>query len=130
MIKAEVHGQAQLRVALEKKIAEFSDVLERAVLKSAAPLKDYASALAPRGRSGGLARSMRVRLVPIDGPRAQVRVGPAWEVYDVSGVVEYGRFAEFGTLRMAAHPFLRPALDMGKEEVLRILKEELGRAIT
>jgi len=36
---------------------------------------------------------------------------------------------EFGTSKMAAQPFLRPALDSNMDNVLTILKSELGRII-
>jgi HK97 gp10 family phage protein len=39
------------------------------------------------------------------------------------------RFIELGTVKMPAHPFLRPALDQNASEVLAILREELAKSI-
>ena len=44
--------------------------------------------------------------------------------------MEYGRFYEYGTSKMPAHPFLRPAFDAGKDEALRIFKAEMKKAVT
>ena len=41
----------------------------------------------------------------------------------------YGRFLEFGTSRMAAHPWLRPAIADNVQEVLAAIKAGLQKAI-
>ncbi len=41
----------------------------------------------------------------------------------------YGRFVEFGTVKMAARPFLRPAFDGGKEEAVTAMREQLAARI-
>lgn len=41
----------------------------------------------------------------------------------------YWRYLEFGTSRMAAKPFLRPAFESGKHEALRRITETLGNEI-
>jgi len=42
----------------------------------------------------------------------------------------YWRFLEFGTAKMRARPFLRPALDENKELVLGFMRERLEKGIT
>ena len=41
----------------------------------------------------------------------------------------YWRFQEFGTAKMAAKPFLRPAFDQGKEQAVQVIKDELSAGI-
>lgn len=40
------------------------------------------------------------------------------------------RFFEFGTVRMSARPFLRPAMDQGGQEAVDKLAQNLGAGIT
>jgi HK97 gp10 family phage protein len=42
----------------------------------------------------------------------------------------YGRLVEFGTVKMAAQPFLRPAFDTGKEKAVSEIAKKLERVIT
>lgn len=41
----------------------------------------------------------------------------------------YGRLVEFGTVKMSARPYLRPAFDGGKEAAVGIIKDELNDGI-
>jgi HK97 gp10 family phage protein len=41
----------------------------------------------------------------------------------------YGRFIEFGTSRMAAHPFVRPAIQAGTPKAKATLQEEMQIAV-
>ena len=41
----------------------------------------------------------------------------------------WGHFIEFGTVKMAARPFLRPAADEKRGEVVRVVREKLWRGI-
>ena len=55
------------------------------------------------------------------------------EAHEVAKVLEewviagmpYASFVEFGTSRMAAKPYLIPALEAHKEEIIKVLKEAL-----
>jgi HK97 gp10 family phage protein len=72
--------------------------------------KDYTSR-----ESGALKASVRVvRLY--DQKARNVRV------YAGSRKVYYARFVEFGTVKMSAKPFLRPALNSSKAEIRSILE--------
>jgi hypothetical protein len=53
---------------------------------------------------------------------AGVEIGPLQEFF-------YGYFFEFGTVKLAARPFARPAFDHGQGPALRILERELWTAI-
>ena len=41
----------------------------------------------------------------------------------------YWRFVEFGTVKMSARPFLRPAFDMKKNDALTAIKTRLAERI-
>jgi HK97 gp10 family phage protein len=43
--------------------------------------------------------------------------------------VEYSEYVEYGTSKMAAQPYLRPALDSNIEAIKRVMKEKYGVAI-
>lgn len=131
MIKATIEGRAILDVKLWAMRSEITGMLNEAVVKAAKPFEDYAVGAAPVD-SGGLARSITIRRMrrAEDGAYASVRIGPAWSVHAKQGVVEYGRFHEYGTSKMAAHPFLRPAFDAGRDEALRIFIAEMKRRLT
>jgi HK97 gp10 family phage protein len=64
--------------------------------------------------AGALKKSIRVVRLHGD-PRRNVRV------YAGSRQVYYARFVEYGTSKMRARPFLRPALNASKSEAKNIL---------
>lgn len=47
-----------------------------------------------------------------------------WQVHDG---VEYGVYNEFGTYRMAAHPFFAPAVERAEKEFTQKLKDMMNR---
>jgi len=49
---------------------------------------------------------------------AAIAVGPRQDFF-------YGIFLEYGTVKMSALPFMRPAFDSTRDEALTILKDEL-----
>lgn len=54
------------------------------------------------------------------------RVG---KTYQTRGLAYYWRFLEFGTAKMPARPFLRPAFEATKEQAARVLKQKLAETI-
>lgn len=57
---------------------------------------------------------------PIQSPGGDELTG---EVF-VGTAVDYGPYVEFGTFRMNAQPFLRPALDMAQGKILKIVEQD------
>ena len=51
------------------------------------------------------------------------------ESYESFGDLFYGKFIEFGTVKMAPRPFLRPAYDQGKFPALEAMKARLIQRI-
>lgn len=60
------------------------------------------------------------------GNRRRGRVDKEWADY---GPLFYGRFLEFGTSRMPAYPFLRPAFDSSSSTLPGVIQGELARSI-
>jgi hypothetical protein len=56
---------------------------------------------------------------------AETHIGPAAK----KGVIRYAHLVEFGTAKMPAEPYMRPAWDAEKESALRIIRAELGNEI-
>ena len=75
---------------------------------------------APASDTGRLINSINVR--PVQGELAvDVKAG--------GGVVKYARSLEFGTSKMAARPFLFPALEKSKPRIKRRIESALDRTI-
>lgn len=131
-------------------------VLQRTLLKAGQPIADEASRLAPV-RTGDLASHIEVsaktknkvgskefaqamdaglgikaasaalrsarRAAKGQGSFAEMYVGPA------KGVLRYSHLVEFGTVKSAPQPFMRPAWDSKKSMALDIIRRELGNEI-
>jgi HK97 gp10 family phage protein len=63
----------------------------------------------------------------IEGGGVTVYVGPRTGGGGPDGF--YGHMVEFGTINMAAHPFMRPAIDNTRAEVQRRIGDELWAPI-
>jgi hypothetical protein len=78
-----------------------------------APVAERMTAVAPRGHHNPHAAEF-IRVTPVDGAtseEARVAIG----VVDVPGKADRGfvfQFIEFGTIKRAARPFLRPTADV------------------
>jgi HK97 gp10 family phage protein len=157
MISVSTSGFRELDKALaELPKATARNVLRRTLVKAGQPIADEASRLAPvdtgklAGRiavspkiknkvgSAEFAAAMRqglgrdaavsaLRQARRDaggqGSFAEMYVGPA------RGVLGYAHLVEFGTVRTAPQPFMRPAWDGKKREALDIIRRELGNEI-
>ncbi|AMM23167.1 HK97-gp10 family putative phage morphogenesis protein [Variovorax sp. PAMC 28711] len=77
----------------------------------------------------------RAAVVELQGPIAPVTSGGKTyrakkllgrkENYVSSGDFFYANFIEFGTVKMAAQPFLRPAYDLNKERAVAAIKDRI-----
>lgn len=128
MITAKVEGLNQLHLKLAMMEIRLDEALEESLVKAAKPIEDYAVGAAPI-RTGALARSIITKPMKSAAGHAQVRIGPKWAVFG-SHRVEYGRFQEFGTSKMAAQPFMRPAFDVGWPQAFRMFRAEMKRRLT
>jgi len=131
-VKINLTGCAELARALN---AVALTVRRRALygaLKAAAgPMRDRMAQLAPRrppqpDLADNIVISVARKVGSVAGGRweavdefqAAVAVGPEKRFF-------YGLFLEYGTVRMSAQPFMRPAFDSTGGDALKILKDEL-----
>lgn len=125
---------------LEKKI---DDNGEETLKKACALVEGEAKMLAPKGRTGELARSITSKVEEVDGEL----VGTVFTPLEYAPYVEYGTglYAENGNGRKDVpwayedektgeliwtsgqhpHPYMRPALDKNREKIANIIKEGL-----
>lgn len=61
--------------------------------------------------------------------KRNVRKGRAGKEYKTDGNTYYWRFKEFGTEKMPAEPFLRPAFESQKERALAVITDTLAKGI-
>jgi HK97 gp10 family phage protein len=119
--------------------AQAKLALRRAEKKAAAVFQDEIERLAPKD-TGFLEEHITIRSKVGAGNESgtgsvTVTVGPSKEMYPQGNrknnrdAAEIARFAEFGTIHEAARPFIGPAFENKKEEVLDTFKTELSAAI-
>lgn len=136
-----VQGADRLIKKLEKKASP--EQIQAALGKACALVERSAKQKAPKGRTGELRRSITSMVVPDGNSYAGIIYTPL----EYAPYVEYGTgiFAEGGNGRQDVpwayedeetgeliwtcgqhpHPYMRPAVDENREEILRILKEGL-----
>lgn len=120
-VSVRVEGLAGLNSALAEvgKKATQKNLLVRTLKQVAKPIDDAASALAPKD-TGKLQISVITGTQLTRRQRSSAykagKLGVA-EVH-VGTALSRGLFQEFGTYKMPAHPFMRPAWDANKEKAL------------
>jgi len=148
----EVQGLSELADALRALPKELSGhrggPLAVGLRKAANVIKDEAKAKAPV-KTGLLKKNIIVRrdskLPPGVNEMFEVRVKAVKKKradnvrnrrkrivgnkYDAEGSAFYWRFLEFGTKKMKARPFMRPAFEAKKEAALQTFTTELAKAI-
>lgn len=124
-----IEGLSDLENALtEMKKSTAKGVVKRVLLQAGAPLANIASAMAPIGETGNLSYSVVVSdKLTRRQQRMAVKESPV-EVY-VGTANKAGVQVEFGNDHQSAQPFLRPAFDIGINQVLDSIKANLGTEI-
>lgn len=97
--------------------------LLNAVKAAAVPIADRMEALAPKGDPSepNVSNIVTMTVRSTEPMTAAVWVGPEKAAY-------YAYFLEYGTRKMAARPFARPAFDSENDEAQAILKTEVWDA--
>ena len=138
-----VHGLAELDAALRELRQEMDgkegNLVGSALMSAALPVLRDAQNRAPRNKeprkghqAGTLAK--QIKRNKVKNPRAYseiVNVGvlaPQWAGGKLIND-SYGKFVELGTRKMAAQPFLRPALEANREESPKLFGRKLGAGI-
>lgn len=110
---------------LQRKFANLSGKMQRAVvrdsLRSAARVVEKSARQRVPVDTGRLKKAI-TQNVTVKSTTGEALVGYRREVF-------YGRFVELGTSKMAAQPFLRPALDENQEEIRQTFLSALNRTI-
>jgi HK97 gp10 family phage protein len=144
VITVETYGFKELDAMLtELPKRVVTNILRRSLRRAARPIRDLARAKAPV-KTGLVRRSITILSVRLDRDglvvakigirRPKVRVRAPRAVKGLAGKTKmrvindpyYGRFLEFGTVKMRAQPFLRPALDVAGPESVNILRDAVG----
>ena len=58
------------------------------------------------------------------------RLGRIGKSYTTLGAAFYGKFVEFGTSKMAAHPFMRPAFEASKQAALTAFESAMRKEVS
>lgn len=118
---------------LDRNLARLSDKMQKklvrsAVRKAAKPVLDRAKELVPTD-TGDLRRSLKIRALKRSRRRSTIGVQVVTGVDFFKGEQYYGGMIEFGTSKMNAKPFLRPAADQSKGKARLIFRQELRSGI-
>jgi|SRR5688572_7153769 len=104
-------------------------VLRRALVEAAEPIRAGMAARAPRGPDAPHIADHIItkplapgELEAVTDDSAGVEIGPRKEFF-------YGYFWEFGTVRLPARPFARPAFDAHQDDAIALVGARLGAAI-
>jgi HK97 gp10 family phage protein len=127
MPKINVSGEKEL-LRMFKSLApkEMKTATRKAIRVSAKEVLADAKALVPTD-TGTLESALTVRVATKLGRN---RIGSRVITKDVFDEEPfYGHFVEFGTVRMPAQPYLRPALYRNEDEMRQIFTRELRIAI-
>jgi HK97 gp10 family phage protein len=150
MMTVKVEGFKELQAALNKLPQEIQGrPLKSAVSFAAKSMVDEVKSRVPVGDTGILksavyryrsrrnsAKGRETYFVGIRAGKAQYKDtahnrsrGRVGKSYKTAGEAFYWRFLEFGTAKMGAKPFLRPAFEAHKSKAVEIIKQRLGKAI-
>lgn len=130
MARVRIDGLRELEAALaDLPRATGRNVLRRVLKKAAAPIAADAEARAPRD-TGKLAQDVTVasRLTRRQATQAR-KLGKSEIEIHIGVKRSSGLMNEYGTVNMAAQPFMRPAWDAGKDGALRAIGDDLGSEI-
>ena len=130
MPEINVDGMEELMQRLKQMGDKTGKIENNAIKKAASIVQESASRKAPRslkisknnyGR-GHLSDNIGISSVKNKEGYRYVEVGP--QKADRSPYY-YGKFLEWGTSKMKARPFMQPAYEENKKEILDTIKEEL-----
>ena len=121
MTRLETEGLEELINAVQRMGSEGRKIENKALKEAGAVMKEAIQNEAPV-RTGKLKESITVSGVKTKDGVKYVEVGPGKDVY-------WGKFIEFGTVKLRAKPFMAPGYENAKERILSAIKEELRRGL-
>jgi len=112
-----IEGVEELEVNLKKMAAslEYKN-MGPVYLEGAELVRDTIQQKAPLGPTGNLKRSPIAKLMPFKGTYVTAIAGIDRKI------APHAHLLEFGTVKMSPHPFLRPAWDETRPQVLEMIK--------
>ena len=130
-LSIELRGFQELAQKLQElPNAITADLLEAALKGGAKIGRDAAAVNAPRDPASGkhMGDHIVVRTIEKDGVHAVVGIAPqGWspEKGKGEGPFFYWRFFEYGTSKMPARPFMRPAIDENRDAITQAVADKL-----
>jgi len=95
---------------------------EKDSLEKAKVIAEDARSRAPLGPTGNLKRSLIAKLLDKRGDNPQVAIAAVDRK-----IAPHAHLVEFGTSRMSARPFFRPAVEEHKEGIVNNIKKRIGK---
>jgi len=114
-LNLDIKGLDKLQKAISFAPGEFREALDETLALVMEMVKLDAFRFCPK-RTGTLARSIYWRKV------SQL-------VYQIGVLVYYGVFVEFGTSKMLARPFLRPAIAQHEMQIQQLFRDQIEKWI-
>ncbi len=121
MANLELEGIENLLTEVEKLGQAGSRIENKALREAGEVVKEAIQMAAPR-RTGTLKASIAVSNVKTKDGVKQVEVGPGKDGW-------YGKFVEFGTVKMRAKPFMAPGYEVSKSEAMAAIEKELKKGL-
>uniref|UniRef100_A0A6H1ZKA6 Putative tail protein n=1 Tax=viral metagenome TaxID=1070528 RepID=A0A6H1ZKA6_9ZZZZ len=124
MKNLKIEGLDKLKSSLELLEKRVDGAREATLMAQAKRIKNRIIEKAPRGPTGNLKRSPVVKRMP------QARNYPAIVIVAIDRkIAPHAHFVEFGTSRMAAHPFFRPVVEGEMSAVKAAIEKDLKDAV-
>ena len=121
MADMKLEGMDELLAEVER-LGKAGNRIENAALREAGDAVKTSIQNETPTRSGELKQSIEVSRVKTKGGIKQVEIGPGSDGY-------YGKFLEFGTVKMKADPFMSRGYETSKSEAERIIEEEIRKGL-
>ena len=122
-MEIEIIGLKELEDKLSNLDVKLSKALDEALNEIAEKIRDDAKSFVPVD-TGALRKSIRIE----KKGKLQVSIvaGGGGVINPRTGrEVDYAGYVEFGTSRMNPQPYMQPALEKNRDEILRIVKEKV-----
>lgn len=137
-VTVKVEGLRELGERMKGLSEDMNNRIARAATAAGAVvIRDAAKQKAPV-RTGNLKKNIIVKRLPKGESSltsehiVTVRKGKLTKKQQASGLNDafYAQFVEYGTAKMPAQPFLRPAYDQNKEKAVQAIKDRISKRLT
>jgi HK97 gp10 family phage protein len=122
-----IEGVKELKLALDKLGEEIKDKLQPALHKGAEIVAQKATSNIERNtepKTGRLSRSMVVKDMPYKDSMPLISIAAVDRK-----IAPHAHLIEFGTTKMSARPFLRPALQSSQKEVEELIENTIEEVV-